>query len=264
MMTKKSAFEVWNYLKIEYEGDERLKGMQVLNLVREFEMQKMKESETIKEYTDKLLCIANKIRLLGSEFSNSRIVQKILVTVPERFDATISSLESSRDLSKITFAELSSALLAQEQIRLMRNEGSIEGAMQAKLHIKEGEKNKKKSSSKKSFNSRTASGSGSGSSKEFPPCNHCGKKGHPPQKNDAQVANEHEEEEQLFVASCFTSSSSSDCWLMDSSCTNLMTIDEELFKEFDKSKVYKVKIGNGEYIVVKGKGTVAIESCTGV
>ncbi|XP_074266564.1 uncharacterized protein LOC141589841 [Silene latifolia] len=91
IMTKKSAFEIWNYFKIEYEGDERLKGMQVLNLVSEFEMQKMKESETIKEYTDKLLCIANKIRLLGSEFSDSRIVQKILVTIPERFDATISS-----------------------------------------------------------------------------------------------------------------------------------------------------------------------------
>ena len=29
-----------------------IKGMQALNLVREFEMQKMKESETIKEYAN--------------------------------------------------------------------------------------------------------------------------------------------------------------------------------------------------------------------
>ncbi|KAF2325353.1 hypothetical protein GH714_027021 [Hevea brasiliensis] len=60
IMTMKSAFEIWNFLKNEYEGDERIKGMQVLNLVREFEMQKMKESETIKEYADKLLSIVNK------------------------------------------------------------------------------------------------------------------------------------------------------------------------------------------------------------
>ena len=33
--------------------------MQVLNLIREFEMQKMKESETIKEYSDRLLGIVN-------------------------------------------------------------------------------------------------------------------------------------------------------------------------------------------------------------
>ena len=74
-MTIKSTFEVWNFLKDEYDGDERIKGMQAMNLIREFEMQKIKESKIIKEYANKLLSIANKVRLLGSEFSNSRIVQ---------------------------------------------------------------------------------------------------------------------------------------------------------------------------------------------
>jgi len=50
IMSIKFAFEIWTFLKKEYEGDQRIKGIQVLNLVREFEMQKMKESETIKEY----------------------------------------------------------------------------------------------------------------------------------------------------------------------------------------------------------------------
>jgi len=31
-MTIKSAFEVWNFLKDEYEGDKRIKGMQAMNL----------------------------------------------------------------------------------------------------------------------------------------------------------------------------------------------------------------------------------------
>jgi len=39
---------IWDYLKAEYEGDERIRGMQVLNLIREFELQRMKESESIK------------------------------------------------------------------------------------------------------------------------------------------------------------------------------------------------------------------------
>ena len=111
-MTLKSTFETWNFLKSEYEGDERIKGMQVLNLVREFELHKMKEPETIKEYTNKLLTIVNKVRLLGYEFSDSRIVQKILVTIPKRFDAIISSLENTKDLSKVTLAELLNALQA--------------------------------------------------------------------------------------------------------------------------------------------------------
>ena len=68
IMSMKSAFEVWNFLKNEYEGDERIKGMQILNLIRKFELQKMKDYETVKEYFNRLLEIMNKVRLLGYEF----------------------------------------------------------------------------------------------------------------------------------------------------------------------------------------------------
>ncbi|KAF2295071.1 hypothetical protein GH714_031340 [Hevea brasiliensis] len=173
IMSLKTAFDIWNYLKKEYEGNEKIKGMQVLNLVREFEIQKMKESETIKEYSDRLLNIVNKVRLFGTEFADTRIVQKILVTVPERFEATISSLENTKDLSKIGLAELIHALQAQEQRRLMRSEGSVEGALAAKVQTNQGGKGKYKGNKKE----------GSDSSKsDFPPCKHCNKKGHPPSK----------------------------------------------------------------------------------
>ncbi|XP_074324012.1 uncharacterized protein LOC141660934 [Apium graveolens] len=133
IMTMKSAFEIWNFLKKEYEGDEKMKGMKILNLIREFKLQKMKDSETVKEYCDKLLGIANKVILLGSEFSDSRLVQKILVTLPERFETTISSLENTKDLSKISLAELMYTLQAQEQRRLMRSKGFVEGALSASV-----------------------------------------------------------------------------------------------------------------------------------
>ena len=42
-MTCNSAKAIWDFLKKEYEGDERIRGMKVLNMVREFEMQGMKE-----------------------------------------------------------------------------------------------------------------------------------------------------------------------------------------------------------------------------
>lgn len=75
--------------------------MQVMNLVREFEMQKMKEAESIKEYTDRLLSIINKVRFLGTDFTDSKIVQTVLVTIPEQFEATISFLEKTKDLSSL-------------------------------------------------------------------------------------------------------------------------------------------------------------------
>lgn len=106
IMSLKSAKSTWDYLNT----DERIRGMQVLNLIRDFEMQKMKATETIKDYSERLLNITNRVRLLGSVFNDSRIVEKILVTVPERFKATITTLKNTKDLSKITFAELLNAL----------------------------------------------------------------------------------------------------------------------------------------------------------
>jgi len=60
-------------------------------------MQKMKETKNIKDYADKLLSIINKVRLLGKEFSDDRIVQKILVIMPKKYEFKISSLKESKD-----------------------------------------------------------------------------------------------------------------------------------------------------------------------
>jgi len=46
------------------------------------------------------------------------VVEKVLVSLPERFEAMISSLEDSKDLSQITIMELMNALQTQEQRRL--------------------------------------------------------------------------------------------------------------------------------------------------
>jgi len=186
IMSLKSAKAIWDYLKAEYEGDDRIKGMQVLNLIRDFELQKMKESETIKEYSDRLMSIANRVRLLGSEFKDSRIVEKILVTVPERFEATITTLENTKDLSKITLAELLNSLQAQEQRRVMREDGIREGALAAK-HEESGrykKKNNKKNQPTNGegaarYNNKSKTGSFKGN---YPPCKHCGKNGHTPYK----------------------------------------------------------------------------------
>ena len=48
------AKEVWNKLKDEYQGSERTKKMKVSNLRREFEALKMKETETVREFSDRI------------------------------------------------------------------------------------------------------------------------------------------------------------------------------------------------------------------
>ncbi|XP_017407084.1 uncharacterized protein LOC108320224 [Vigna angularis] len=272
-MTLKSAKEIWDYLKEEYAGDERIRSMQVLNLMREFELQRMKESEKIKEYSDKLLGIANKIRLLGSNFPNSRIVEKILVTVAEKYEASIASLENTRDLSKITFAEVLHAFQAQEQRSSMREDHAVEGSLLVKSQQAKNYKKNHPASSQSNTNNYDK---GKGGKKSYPPCQHCGKMGHPPfrcwqrpyakcnkcnqmgheaiicksknqqQEEEAKAADQEEEEDQLFVATCFLSSESTESWLIDNGCTNHMTFNKALFRDLRPTNVTKVRIGNSD------------------
>ncbi|KAF3637775.1 putative beta-(1,2)-xylosyltransferase-like [Capsicum annuum] len=234
-------------------------------------------------------------QIVGFHFHYSRIIQKILVTVPERFESTITTLENTKDLSKITLAELLSAFQAQEQRRVMRQEGAVEGALPAKHHddghSMKKKKNKYQTTDKEGavHNNKNKIGGFKGN---YPPCKHCGKLGHTPfkcwkrsdakctkcnqlgheaiiykKKNQQQDAEDRvideQEEDQLFVASYFTSSVSSELWLIDSGCTYYMTCDKDNFKDLRPTKVTKFIIVHGGYIPAKGMGTITIETQSG-
>ena len=130
------------------------------------------------------------------------------------------------------------------------------------------------------------------SEENYPSCNHCGKMGHPlfkcwkrldakcsqcnqlrheivicknkiQQHNEEAKATDQEEEDHLFVGTCFSSEVSNENWLIDSGCTNHVTYNKGLFKELNKTITTKVRVGNGAFIIVLGKGTVAIPTCLG-
>ena len=62
---------------------------------------------------------------------------------------------------------------------------------------------------------------------------------------------------------CNTTEVNNSSWLIDSGCTNHMTADLSLFKDLDKSYMSKVRIGNGEYVKVEGKGAIEVETMSG-
>jgi len=95
----KLAKETWDKLKAEFHGDEKSRRMQILNLRRQFEGMKMKETETIKDFSSQISKLVNQVRLLGEDFPDSRIVEKVLVSLLEKFEHKICSLEDSKDFS---------------------------------------------------------------------------------------------------------------------------------------------------------------------
>ena len=53
----------------------------------------MKESESVKEYGRKLMFIVNQIKLFFEDFLTQIIVEKLLVSLPEKYESKSSSLE---------------------------------------------------------------------------------------------------------------------------------------------------------------------------
>ena len=104
--------------------------MKSMNIIREFEVQRKKDSENVKEYLDRLLSIVIKVRMFGNKLPDSRVIDTLLVTLPEKFEPTIASIENMKDLSRITLEGLQNALHVHEQRTLIRQEGSVEGALQ--------------------------------------------------------------------------------------------------------------------------------------
>ncbi|XP_016558044.1 uncharacterized protein LOC107857713 [Capsicum annuum] len=108
VMASENAKEAWDKLKEEFHGSDKIRQIKVINLRREFEILRMKDSETIEEFSG---CKPNQTYgRRAYRFKNHG-----LVSLPERFEAKISSLEDSKDLTKLSPSELVHALQAQEQ-----------------------------------------------------------------------------------------------------------------------------------------------------
>ena len=71
------------------------------------------------------------MRLLGEAFTDQKVVEKIMVSVPQKFETKISAIEESCDLQTLTIVELTSKLHAQEQRVLMRGDEATKYAFQA-------------------------------------------------------------------------------------------------------------------------------------
>ncbi|XP_016725693.1 uncharacterized protein [Gossypium hirsutum] len=119
------GYHIWivkmkTYLQEEFQGTERTRQQQLLDLRRDFENLKMKEEETVKQYSYRIMAVVNSIRLLGEQFNKVRIVENVISTLPEKYEVKISSLEDSKDLTNISLIELINALYAHEQRRASR------------------------------------------------------------------------------------------------------------------------------------------------
>eukprot|EP00257_Ricinus_communis_P027923 XP_025015337.1 uncharacterized protein LOC112536724 [Ricinus communis] len=291
---------VWDYLKERFEGTDRVKAVKILTLKREFELLKMKDDELVKDYSSRMMDLVNQIRLYGKALPDQRVVEKIMVSVPRKFEAKISAIKESCDLQRLTVVELISKLVAQEQRSSMRDEETAESAF---FVSHKGKKPNTRNRRGTSYKNRAPENSSSKQGK-LPPCsigkktnhaekdcwykdgekpkykcNFCNKIGHTEKfcraKKAQQAQTQAQEQvlaakeekshprEHLFMASQANKTTQNYTWLIDNGCTSHMTPDATSFTSLDKSITTRVKLGDGSTVQARGRGSISVNTKKG-
>ena len=66
-------------------------------LRRDFEVIVMNNDESIDDYFKRVMTVSNQMRSNGEEMSDSKIVEKILRTLTDKFTYVVVSIEESKD-----------------------------------------------------------------------------------------------------------------------------------------------------------------------
>ncbi|RDY09030.1 hypothetical protein CR513_06676, partial [Mucuna pruriens] len=98
-------------------------------------------------------------------------------------------------------------------------------------------------------------------------CSKCNQLGHKAiicrskfQQHEANAQVVEQNEDHIFSATCFSTGSNSEYWLIDSGSTNHMTY---IRQDLKPTNVSKVRIGNDGHISTERKGTIAISTSLG-
>ncbi|KAF7839058.1 DUF4219 domain-containing protein/UBN2 domain-containing protein [Senna tora] len=73
------------------------------------------EGESIQAFFSRVSNIVNQIRSNGDTIEDKKIVQKILRSLPAKFDHVVAAIEEAKDLTKLTLVELEGSLRAHEE-----------------------------------------------------------------------------------------------------------------------------------------------------
>ena len=80
----------------------------------------MKENETLNEFSSKFMELVNQMKSYGEEISDKRIVDKLLINLPYKYDTIVVVIEKTKYLSLLSVQDLFGYLKTYEQ-RLLRH-----------------------------------------------------------------------------------------------------------------------------------------------
>lgn len=101
-------------LEVAHEGTSKVCGKRLQLLTTNFEGMNMHEENTISEFNLHIRDIANESLSLGVPMSDDQLVQKILRSLPERFNMKVTTIQEAHELSQMKIVELIGSLFTYE------------------------------------------------------------------------------------------------------------------------------------------------------
>jgi hypothetical protein len=207
-------------------GDDRVKKSAAVQLRWKFDLASFNDGETVEDYALRLQGMVATLATLGEVVDESKIMEKIIRSVPARFKQIVLAITTLLDVSTMSLTDLVGRLKAAED-SFEEAPTSLQHDGRLYLTKEEWDARRKKREAENRFSAGSSVGSGSGSTRRGhgrgrgrgrggPPapngkptgdeCRKCGKMGHwarechsKPKKEQAHVAREEEEASLLLM-----------------------------------------------------------------
>ncbi|XP_059073703.1 uncharacterized protein LOC131874377 [Cryptomeria japonica] len=290
--------QAWDFLQTAYQGMKKVKIAKLQMLRRDFKTIYMKESDTIDSFFTQIIGLVNQIRSHGENLEERRVVEKVLRSLPTRFESIVVAIEETKNLSQFSVDELHASLISHEHKLSRSTNSNLEHAFKTQVSINHGRgkgrtnfrgrgRNSYRGGRGSPSNSNGRGSSPSSSSgrgnyqistqnqpqsqrydKSSVQCHYCKKFGHyinecrkkqyDSKQQSANFTKENQTQDSMFIACNVAQESEKDILVLDSGCSNHMTENLEMFSSLDESVKSDVTLGNDNKVSVMGKGSVNI------
>uniref|UniRef100_A0A151UET3 Retrovirus-related Pol polyprotein from transposon TNT 1-94 n=1 Tax=Cajanus cajan TaxID=3821 RepID=A0A151UET3_CAJCA len=149
---------MWDTLQVTHEGTSDVKRSRKHTLIREYELLRMNNGESISDFQKRFTHLINHLVDLGRKFEEEELNLKVLQCLDRSWQAKVTAIEESKDLTSLTLVTLFGKMMEHEQ----------------KLHIFE--ENEQQDKKGKGFNKKTNKKKEASTSSYN--CFECGKPGH--------------------------------------------------------------------------------------
>ncbi|XP_021814207.1 uncharacterized protein LOC110757000 [Prunus avium] len=103
---EKTAKGAWDVLRREFRGDKKVRAVKLQAVRADFEYMRMTDGESLDSYLARFFGTVNNLKSLGEDVSETRIVQKLLMSLSRKYKSIVSIIEETRDLDVLRVEEV--------------------------------------------------------------------------------------------------------------------------------------------------------------